>query len=342
MDPEVPGEETPEPTLNIDDAVQGIAESLHLADPESPDSQEPTSEAAPPEDGAPPSEPPPEGEQPPAEAAPLDPKDQPPDTWRKEAKEKWATADPVLRSEIQKREGDIAKFVADSQPAFGVAQAFEKIVTPYKAVFEKYNVNPWDHVSNLLYAHSTLLFGQPQQKVAMFKQLAMDAGIDVSRLGQEGADPANNPLVQHIGALQDRIRQLEAGVTGVTTTVQQARAAELEASVMAFAQDEAAHPFFWEVTDRIQHFIDTKAAKTLDEAYTLAVRSDPVVWQKMQEADAQKRAAAPSPTAAHAANARKAVSANVRASGRGRPASAPLTIDETLRETMAKINARNS
>lgn len=346
-------ENTPqESTLDVDSAVADIASSLQLVeepadDPKDAGELDSTSDTDSQADASSPVSPPPETKAaetpPPAPTTPPDPEDKAPDTWTKEAKEKWALVPPELKQEIRKREADIAKHVSQTNEAVNVGKQFEKVISPYMDVLTKHNINPWTHTENLLRAHATMVFGTPEQKVSMFRQLAVDSGIDPSALTQEGTAAANNPLIRHISALQQRINQLEQGVTGVTSSVQAARAAELEASVLAFAQDEEAHPFFYDVVDDIQHLIATKAATTLDKAYELAIMANPITRQKMVDREIQKRTEA---TAAaereRAAKAKKAATGTVRANGRGRAAPAIGTIDDTLKEALANIHSRET
>jgi hypothetical protein len=349
MDPEQSVNNTPaEPGMDIDAAVADIAESLQVASAEDENSEnlednsnEESSQSA----ASSLASPPPEikaAETPPT--APIDdPADKAPDTWTKEAKEKWATVSPELKAEIRKREADIARHVGETKEAVNVAKSFEKVIAPYLPVLAQHNINPWDHTANLLKAHATMVMGTPEQKVATFRQLAVDAGIDVASLAQEGTTAANNPLVQHIQALQTRINQLEQGVTGVTSSVQAARAAELEASVLAFAQDEEAHPFFYEVVDDIQSLIATRAATTLDKAYELAIMANPITRQKMVDREVEKRLEAnAAQNREQVAKAKKAATGTVRANGRGRAAPAIGTLDDTLKEALANIHSRET
>lgn len=329
------------PEMDISATVEKIASDLHLAEAPTEATEKPAAEA-----GGPPVATPeaPEAETPLAAAAPPTPapEDQPPDTWTKGSKEKWGTISPELRQEIRKRESDISRYVGETKQAVQVAQAFEKVVAPFAEVLQRNNIDPWQHTANLLQAHAQLTWGDPQTKTQAFIGLAQQAGIDLRALATgQGVAALNNQYLQRMNQLEDYVRKLEAGVTGVTSAVQTARAAELESGVLAFAQDEAAHPFFWEVVGEIQHFIQTKAATTLEQAYELAVMANPVTRGKAIEAEASKRAANLAQLeAARAAKARKAAAANVRTVGTGRASAKAGTIDDTLKEALANIHAR--
>lgn len=334
--------------MDMEAAATSIAESLNLVQkeehaPADEPAQPANDEAAPAAESVAQEEPAP-AEEPVAEPAATTPEDRPPDTWTKGGKERWASLTPEVKAEIRKREGDIAKFVQESQPALNVAKAFEKILSPFAENYSKYGIDPWRLTAELHAAHNQMVFGTPEQKAALFTALAERAGVDLKALatGTPGQDP-NNAHQQELQRLNARIAQLEQGVNGVTSTVQAARVAELEQNVLAFAQDEEAHPYFWEVADDIQRFISSKAATTLEDAYALAVNANPVTRAKLLEAEVQKRnAAQAAEAAAKAAAAKRTAAVNVKSSGKGRVASNPQSIDDTLKEQLAKIHARET
>jgi hypothetical protein len=344
-------EDNTTPELDIDAAVGSIAEDLF--DREEPLGSEdpettPEAVATPEPDKAPPpaagTSAAPTAPAPDSNAvAPPSADDTPPDTWKKDAKEKWATIPPELRAEIRRREADISKFVGESQPAVQVGKNFEKVIAPYLETLQKHNINPWDHTAKLLQAHAALALGSPEQKVAAFSRLAAEAGIDISKLAAGGGEAANNPLFQHIQGLEAKIRQLEQGVTGVTTSVKEARVAELEQEVLKFAKDEEEHPFFYEVSDEITRLLSSGVAKTLDDAYRTAVSANPLTRQRLLERGVAAKMEETAKAQREAAEkAKKAAVVNVRSTGKGRAAPAKESIDDTLREALADIHSRTS
>lgn len=275
-----------------------------------------------------------------AAPAPIatDPADVPPDTWRKEAKEAWATVPPVVKEELRKRESDIAGYVERVKVPLGVGEKFTELLTPYLPMFEKTGVNPWENVTAMLKAQELLLFGSPEQKLGMFQSLAQQAGIKFDG-SQLSAPP--DATAQYVRQLEQRLSQLEGGVKQVTSTVQEARQAELHANVVAFAQDKETHPYFYDVADKITHFIQTGAATSLEDAYQLAVMADPITKAKVIEAEAARAAKSKAEAeAARVAVARKAGKVNVRATSRGKVVQPPGSIDDTLKDALAEINAR--
>lgn len=350
-------------SLDVKETVDGIADSLRLTDtpeegtpPTEGEGKKPEGEApATPVEGKAP-----EGQQPPADGkgapAPVEGQaqqpaipaqsDVPPDTWRKEAKEAWAALPQTVKAEIAKREGDVARFVGEAQPSFQIAQTVHKTLEPYLPLLQRYGVDPIQHVGALLQAHTTLLFGQPEVKAQMFRNLAQQAGIDLGKLAADpnAAAEANGQQLAYIRSLEERVARMEMGVTGVTTHIQEGRVAELEQGIMAFANDVEQHPFFWELaqTGEIKALIDSGAARTLKDAYELAVYRNPVTRQKQLQLETTRSAAENAKKAAEkAAAARKATGANVRSRGAGRVSSVGMeTIDDTLKEKLSEIRSR--
>jgi hypothetical protein len=350
--------ETPEEhAAAVDATVEDIANSLNLvADPDAkpvieeaaerdPFSKQPdVSPEAKEAKEAPAKEPEP--------AAPLETEaaevDRAPDTWRKEAQEAWKTTPPAVKSELVKREADISRYVGETKkyqeeiaPYITVGAAVNKIIEPYLPLLQQAGVQPATHLERLLYAHATLTFGRPEQKAAMFKQLAIDSGIDLAALANGQGSP-EHAMLPAFRSLQQELAQLRQGVTGVTTSFQEAQAAELAQGIVAFANDTENHPFFAAVADQIPAIIDAGQAKTLKDAYDLAVERNPQTRAALRDREYQaRRRKEVASQAGHASAARKAMGAKVVSRGTGRAAPALGTVDDTLKEAMAEINSRH-
>jgi hypothetical protein len=235
-----------------------------------------------------------------------------PDTWTKDAQAEFAKLSPTIQAEVQKREGDIAKYVSATNGKVQVADGMEKMLQPYQDIFAQYKVNPWNHMDALLKAHTALMFGDPGQKATMAFALLKDAGIDVTKLAGGNPLDAVGPQNNENQMLRRRIADLERGVTGVTSEIQAQRSAELEQQVVKFAEDPS-HPYFYDVWQDIQSLLGTKVCKTLDEAYDKAVWGNPVT--RMKEINRKAADDAAKATAAktqHLNQARRAAGVNAR------------------------------
>lgn len=316
--------------IDMDAALTDIADSLSLLP------EEPTAPAEPAETT------PAVQEQEPAKAelgkVEANPNDIAPDTWRKEAKAEWAAVPPAVKEEMRKREADIAGYVERVKQPVAVGERFTQIVTPYLPMFEATKTDPWANVEAMFKVQERLLHGSPEEKLAIVGMLAQQSGLKLEN-GQLSA--AEGSTSQYIKALEQRLEKLEGGVSQVTSTVHEARAAEMQANVVKFAQDTEAHPYFYDVADRITHLIRAGAVSNLEEAYQTAIMADPITRQKVVQAEATRVAVSEATAAAErAVKAKQTSKVNVRATARGAAAQPPGSIDDTLKDTLAAIQSR--
>lgn len=276
-----------------------------------------------------------EGGSPPANP---DPNDKAPDTWRKDAKDAWATVPPTVKAEIAKREGDIAKFVQSQQPRIAVAEAMEQKLGPYAQMYQKNGMNIWDVLPNITQAYAIMQWGNPQQKLEMLHAAAKDMGIDIARLQAGDTQGAINP---EIDALKAEIRELRSGVRSVTSDATAREHAKLVGEVEAFAKDPK-NTYFEEVAVEMQNLLQARVCKSLGEAYEKAVWSNPVTRAKLVEAEAAARQKALAQKATDkTTKAEKAAAVNLKGrTSSSRAAGKDETIEDTMKATLAEIKSR--
>lgn len=277
----------------------------------------------------------------PAAAQPVT--DKVPDTWRPMAKAEWEKVPPVVRQEIIKREGDVAKLVADTKTDVAISSEMKRIFAPFAPALQKYNVEPIAHMENLLRGHYTLMFGSDADKANVMRSLARDSGIDLAKLIDPNAPQSTAVNPEFVSALRlrdEKLATLERTLTGVTTEFQRQRANELSRDVLAFAEK---HSAFWDVADDMTALINAGAAKSLEEAYEIAELRNPVTRAK--RLDSEREAAARSQAVKDAEKTGKAKAAsatNVRSRGNARAASPEESLDDTLKNGLAAIRARQA
>ena len=292
-------------------------------------------------------------ETPPAKPAEAKPAEQPaaaqpvtdkvPDTWRPMAKAEWEKVPPVVRQEIMKREGDVAKLVADTKTDVAISSEMKRMFAPFAPVLQKYNVEPISHMEGLLRGHYTLMFGSDADKAQVMRGLARDAGIDLAKLVDPNAPASAAANPEFVSALRERdekLATLERTLTGVTTEFQRQRANELSRDVLAFAQT---HPSFWDVADDMTALINAGATKSLQEAYEIAELRNPVTRARRLDAEREETAKAQAAKDAEKTGKAKAASAtNVRSRGNARAAAPEESLDDTIRNGLAAIRARQA
>jgi hypothetical protein len=331
-------------TLSVNDTVNSLADSLKINDVPLEGTE--ASAAAPPEA---PAEPPrgeekaPEGEAK-AEVPPeVQPELKVPDTWKPDAQTLWSGVDPVVKAEINRREQEIAKYVGEVQPYVTHAQTWDKIMAPFMPAFQQYKVNPFDHVNGLLHAHYNLLFGRPEQKIQLIQGLIRDIGLDPRQLFDPNAKPEERPWAKEVGELRSALQQVDGGFKQVSSAMMERQVSDLAEGVMKFAQDEENHPWFWDVVDDVKNLIDAGAARSLEEAYNMAVLRNPETQAKRLAADrAKDDAKLKTEAAMKVAAAKKATAANVVSRGQGRRPEPEETVDQTIRNTMKQIRERET
>lgn len=333
-------QQAPEPPAGMDmeATADGIAESLNLLPPEeaAPPAETGTTPPEVPAEVPPPEAPPavevaPAVESPPVEIGPA------PHTWRKEAKEAWAQVPPIVREEMVKREDDIQKYVDQVKNPAAIGRQIEQIVTPYLEMFAKSGINIFENYAATLQVQKTLLHGSPQEKLQVISDIARSSGITLEG-GQLSAPPEAGQ--QYVAQLEARLAKLEGTTTQVASTVHEARVQELETGILQFMQDPA-HPYANEVADDMTNLISKGVAKNLVEAYQLAVKANPVTYQKLLDTETTKRLAArDADEATRAAAAVKAAGANVKSNGSRRAPPPAGSVDDTLKESLANIRSR--
>lgn len=264
--------------------------------------------------------------QPPANTPPV------PRTWRPEAAAKWAALPPEIQQEVLKREEDMFKGIEGYKAEANFAKAVRGVLDPYMPTLQQYNIDPMAQIAGLMKTHHTLALGTPEQKTALFQQLAQQYGVQFG-----GEAPYVDPQV---AALQQELNTLKSRLQGRETQEANAHRAKLQSELDTFAADPA-HPYFDEVANDIAAMLRA-GAKDLKEAYDRAVWANPVTRAKEIDRQTAERAAAEKKSAEErAAAARKATSANVKSKAKAASGTAPLgSIDDTLSATFADIKSR--
>lgn len=126
--------------------------------------------------------------------------------------------------------------------------------------------------------------------VEFIRWLAQRNGINLSQLaGQaqgQGQQPAQdaNPLQQEVVQLRNQLQQFLSQQT-------QSQTQTLQSQIQAFASDPA-HPYFNDVRAEMGALMNAGRAKTMQEAYDMAVWAHPQVRPSLLEAERKKEAEA--------------------------------------------------
>jgi hypothetical protein len=251
-----------------------------------------------------------------------------PNTWKKEAAEAWAKADPVIRAEVERREQDFFKGIEQYKTQAAFAQTMERAIAPYAQTLQQLGVSPDRAIGELMAADHKLRYGTPQEKTAYFAQLAHNYGVDIGQAAQhqQSVDPS-------VFALQNQNQQLQSQLQNYHQTAQQQAEASLNSDIAAFAADPS-HSHFETVKPQMAALLQAGQAKDLADAYEQAIYANPTTRAAVlqQQATAQRDEAAKKAQAAKAA-------ASVNVPRRpAMPTAQPIgSMDDTLRDTLRRI-----
>jgi hypothetical protein len=251
---------------------------------------------------------------------------QPPSSWKAEAKAAWTTLPPQIQKEVLRREEDFHRGVSQYKDAAQFAQTMQRTLSPYMNTIQQLGVSPDVAVNALLQADQSLRFGSSEQKAAAFAQLAHSYGIDLSQ-GLPQIDP-------NAYRLQQELQQRDQKIQELTASQQQREQDELNSLI---EQSRQGKEHFDAVRTEMSALLQAGSAKTLDEAYEMAVWAKPELRQSLLTKQQEERRAK---EAEIARNAKAAAATNVPRRGT-LPASKPVgTMDETIRDTLATIRSR--
>lgn len=205
------------------------------------------------------------------EAKPSKPR---PSSWKKDYEESWGKLDPTLQDYIAQRESDFAKGVSTYKAQWDQAQPILNSIEKFAPVLQQNGVDPAQWINNLGTAHQTLVFGNPDQKLQMFAQLANDYGVDLNGLlgGGQQASPQFSMIAQELSQIKNQWQQFQS-------QQEQMEQAQLKGEIESFSKDK---PYFDDVRETMAGLLQNNMASDLNTAYDKAIRLHDDIWQKVQ------------------------------------------------------------
>ena len=254
-----------------------------------------------------------------------------PKAWTQQAKNLWASTDPIIRAEIAKRETDIFSGIEQYKQAATYGQSMERAMQPFAATIQSLGISPDKAVGELMAADHKLRYGTQQQKNEYFAHLAEAYGVD---LGNVSA-PEQQYIDPNVQALQNEVQQQRAWIQNQSLLGQQQADASLNSEISKFAADPI-HSHFESVKGHMAALLQAGQVPDLASAYEQAVYANPTTralviaeQQNVARAEASKKAQA----------AKTAASVNTR-SRPSMPVSQPIgSMDETIRATLRRMQS---
>jgi ribosomal protein L9 len=237
----------------------------------------------------------------PAEGAKLEPK-QPeqvqtqepkarparPSSWKKEYWDHWEKLDPALADYLHQREQEYAKGVSTYKTEWDNAKPLMDAVAPFLPELQQRNIPPAQWIQTLGTAHRTLALGAPQDKLAMFQQLARDYGIPAQLAVQDGQ--GNWQLL----AQPQRQYQQQQQTPDVRKLVQEMFQEQFtQQEIQRFAANTEKYPHYEQVRGTMAGLLQSGLAENLEDAYDAALRhpkhSDIYDAMQKQQRDADEK-----------------------------------------------------
>ncbi len=210
-----------------------------------------------------------------------------PSSWKKELDEHWQKADPKLAEYIVQREREYATGVSTYKQEAERSRHIQQALEPFMPDLQRHNIDPGQWIQNLGNAHQTLVKGSPQQKVAMFTQLANDYGIDLGQLTQLSPEQLQAMRQPQQPAFDPRM--IDQRVMGI---LEQQNAKNVIDTIKA---DKVNYPHFDEVRETMAGLLQSGLAQDLKSAYTKAIRMNDDLFtaqqaEQQRQSDAERQA----------------------------------------------------
>lgn len=252
-------------------------------------------------------------------------------------KDKFLGADPELRAWIESREADTHKQFTRNDEERSLGKSMKDVITPYMPLILAQGGTPTTAVQSLLQTAYVLNTAPPEQKAQLLRQLAQQYNIPVE--GLASPTPFVDPTVE---ALQQRLAQLEGGMSAAARAAEQRENAAIVSDITTFAA-QPGREHFEQVKGHMAALLSQGLASDLGDAYDQAIWARPdlrstLLANREREAEQQRIEAAK--TAAEAA--KRASGSVVGGPGATSPAAPQQarSLEDELRAQLAAAQGR--
>lgn len=259
-----------------------------------------------------------------------------PASWTAEAKAKFNELPPDIQSEVIKRERDFEAGLRKNAEAAKLAEAYEGVVAPYKAMIAAEGGTPVGAMQDLLNTAYQLRVASPEQKKSLLMGIARDYGIDLGSETKQEEDVFVDPELK---ATQDRLNQLENYLRQREMEQVTAQQQTVDQQIQSFAADPK-HTHFEAVKPEMAALLQAGRAESLEDAYQKAIWANPevrstILAEQQKEAEAKRIAEAKKV----AAQAKKQAGANIRSRSTAEAVPRADSIDETMSRVYDEHNS---
>jgi hypothetical protein len=211
------------------------------------------------------------------------PVDHAPKSWKSNVAPKWATLDPEVKAEINRREKEITKSFGENNQVREFSRQFQEVIRPYEAHLMSYG-KPLEAIANLLQVEHALSSFPPVQRAHLMAKLIKDYGVDIKELdsalaGTGPTDPTRSALEQlleqKLSPIQNFIQQQQE----LDLMRQQRTRNDAVIEIERMSEDTVTFPHFEEVREDMADLVEMNAKRgrylTPGQAYNMAVGMNP-------------------------------------------------------------------
>lgn len=212
-----------------------------------------------------------------------------PQSWSAADRAHWDKIPPEVQAVITRREEEAHRGITAMGQEASFGKRINEIVTPYLPIIRAEGGTPEGAVRDLLQTAYVLRTANPEQKTALFRQIATQYGVDLSAVAQ-GA-PEVNPEVQ---ALRQELAQVKGYIASGEQQQHQQVQVQAQQVIDAFAAD-AKNEFYEQVKPLMGQLLVSGQASTMQDAYDKACWAVPDVRSTIlsrQQAEAEAKRAA--------------------------------------------------
>ena len=267
-----------------------------------------------------------------------------PVSWKPEVREKWATLDPTVQAEINRRENDINTAMREAAPLRRTLEQVNAVVAPYMHMFQAEGVQPLQAIESLLRTAASLRTAAPQQKAALVAQMIGQFNVDIGMLdqvltqrlgpnGQMQPDPMQGVLHQ----IDQRLAPVQQFMTEFQQMRRQGAVAPVQSEIDTFANDPK-NEFFNDVREIMADMLEAASQRgqilSLQDAYNRATMLHPQIADIL----AQRRLASAAQRSQQAADQARQAGASVSGNGAPPQGSEPEAGDDVRSALTASIS----
>ena len=212
-----------------------------------------------------------------------------PQSWTKEAKEQFASFDPLVQKELIKRETDYSKGIQRHAEGAKWAEETRPIFEQWQPYLNQLGTTPSQAFKALIQAEYTLRHGSPQSKQQALSKMAADYGIPLAQPSEtQQADTSSQPIYDELNNLRHQILQQQQYQQQQQQRIAQDQEAQMQEMITEFSQNDA-YPHFEEVRESMAQLLQGGVAESLEEAYNKAAWSNPEIRSSLIQSEEAKR-----------------------------------------------------